>query len=82
MSQSQSEKVRTSQAGLRKLAHDAGVPLVEDTLEREIGQPVTVDPEDEEQLAADAAEAAAASRPNVPLDRLLAQFRQNRLYEE
>ena len=77
-----SENARTAQAGFRKLAHDVGVPLVEDTLGRETGETPTVDPEDEEQLAADAAEAAAASQSNVRLDTLVNRFRQNRLYEE
>lgn len=80
---SQSENAhRTAQAGFRKLAQDVGVPLVGDVLGRETGEAVRVDPEDEEQLAADAAEAAAASASNVPLDTLVSRFKQNRLYEE
>jgi hypothetical protein len=77
-----SENARTAQAGFRKLAHDVGVPLVGDTLEREAGETPRVDPEDEEQLASDAAEAAAASASNVPLDTLVSRFKQDRLYEE
>jgi hypothetical protein len=47
-----------------------------------LGETPKIDPEDEEQLAADAAERAAASASNVRLDTLVNRFRQNRLYEE
>lgn len=69
-----------SKLGFKKLARDAGILSPPPT--RTLGETPKIDPEDEEQLAADAAERAAASSSDVPLDTLVSRFRQNRLYEE